>query len=101
MSNLLRETKEILAKHNLTLDDIRFIKTSHGDFYPSNGGRTFLNVEYDNGFGTNEIDLDLMIVGDDWWLERHEYDGSECWKFKRLPTFGPRARQRVTPYADD
>lgn len=27
-----------------------------------------------------------MVVGDDWWLERHEYDGSEWWEFKRLPS---------------
>lgn len=26
-----------------------------------------------------------MIVGDDWWMERHEYDGSEWWEFKELP----------------
>jgi len=24
-------------------------------------------------------------VGDDWWLERHEYDGSEWWVFQKLP----------------
>lgn len=25
------------------------------------------------------------MAGDDWWLERAEYDGSEWWKFKTLP----------------
>ena len=29
--------------------------------------------------------MDLLIVGDDWWLERHEYDGAEWWEFKTLP----------------
>jgi hypothetical protein len=26
-----------------------------------------------------------MVIGSDWWLERHEYDGSEWWEFKSLP----------------
>lgn len=43
------------------------------------------NFQYDNGFGTHHIFLNFMIVGKDWWLERHEYDGSECWEFKKLP----------------
>ena len=99
MTNLLKETEEILAEHGRKLDDIRFIKTSNGDFRPSNGGRIFLNVNYDSGFGGNEIDLNLKIVGDDWWLERHEYDGSEWWEFKTLPTFGPCAKTTVSPLA--
>jgi len=34
---------------------------------------------------------DLYVVGEDWWLERGEYDGSEWWEFKRLPECPPRA----------
>lgn len=26
-----------------------------------------------------------MVVGCDWWLERHEYDGAESWSYKVLP----------------
>lgn len=26
-----------------------------------------------------------MIVGDDWWLERHEYHGGENWVFITKP----------------
>jgi hypothetical protein len=46
-------------------------------------------VNYDDGFGGNEIPLSLVVVGDDWWLERGEYDGSEWWEFKRLPPAPP------------
>ena len=98
MPNLLRETQKILAKNGLCLEDIVFISTSSGDFYPSNGGRIFLNVEYNNGFGGQEIDPALKIVGRNWWLERQEYDGYEGWEFKRLPTFGNHTRRRVTPF---
>jgi hypothetical protein len=29
--------------------------------------------------------LKIIVVGKDWWLERHEYDGSEWWEFKTMP----------------
>jgi hypothetical protein len=44
------------------------------------------NFRYDAGFGGNEIPMDLIVVGKDFWLERHEYDGSEWWEFKAMPT---------------
>ena len=96
--NLLEETIKILANHGLTLEDIQFIKTRNGDFRPKFGGRKFLDVDYDNGYGGNEIDLNLKIVGYDWGLERHEYDGTEWWEFKKLPTFEKKVDCFVTPY---
>lgn len=29
--------------------------------------------------------MGLIVVGKDFWLERHEYDGSEWWEFKSIP----------------
>lgn len=64
--------KEISLKSIRSKDDelefIKFMKES----------------EYNPGFGAQE--LFGMIVFDDCWLERHEYDGSEWWEFKKLPT---------------
>ena len=35
---------------------------------------------------TNEIMQYFRVaVGDNWWLERAEYDGSEWWEFKTIP----------------
>ena len=45
----------------------------------------FKNLEYYAGYGTQEIAADLVVVGDNWWLEREEYDGSECWAYKKYP----------------
>ena len=45
-----------------------------------------------NGFGGAEVNENLFVVGADWWLERHEYDGSEWWEFKTLPTKPPLER---------
>lgn len=45
------------------------------------------NTTYDNGFGFEEIPLDLLIVfNDQSFLKRHEYDGSECWMFYEAPS---------------
>ena len=32
---------------------------------------------YDAGYGAPEVATDLVLVGNDFWLERQEYDGSE------------------------
>ena len=41
-------------------------------------------INYNAGFGIEEINLSLEIVGDNWWLERSEYDGSEGWDYKEM-----------------
>ena len=82
--NLLNETIEKLKEHNLTPKDVRWVgsksvKTSWDNFAQVS------NVQYDNGYGAPEVATNLVIVGKDWWLERHEYDGAEGWDFKEQP----------------
>lgn len=82
--NLLKETKYILKEHNKTLDDIEWVGGS--DFSISK--KQFIELadsEYDNGFGGQEVATDLMVVGNGFWLERHQYDGSEWWEYKQVP----------------
>ena len=43
------------------------------------------NVEYNDGYGLEEINTDLILVGKDFWLERGTYDGSEWWEYKSMP----------------
>lgn len=58
------------------------------------------NVEYDDGYGSPEVNMRLLIVGEDWWMERHEYDGSEWWEFKTMPT-RPKTVLAVCPFYKD
>ena len=86
MANLLKETKEILEQHDKTFDDIIFVgdKSDHSKMTV----KEFLehaNFEYDDGYGSEVINTDLILVGKDFWLERHEYDGSEWWEYKSMP----------------
>jgi len=82
--NLLDETLSFLQRHGLTEEDVCWV--GDGVNYCSwNDFVGIANVEYDAGYGIQEIEEDLIVVGKDWWLERHEYDGSEWWEFKKLP----------------
>ena len=84
--NLLQETLDALEENGKTPADVRYVgrasisaKCSWEDFAKQS------DFEYDNGYGGAEISTDLVAVGDNWWLERAEYDGSEWWEFKTFP----------------
>ena len=101
MTNLLKETTDLLTANGKTGADVRWVglieapwmlinKKSGKEPDPLPVGSwddfvRFANFDYDAGYGGNEIAGDLVIVGDNWWLERGEYDGSEWWEFKTLP----------------
>ena len=84
MTNLLQETLEFLRDMDKTPADVCWVG-DHDSYYSWDEFATKANIEYDEGFGAYEIDLALKVVGKDWWLERHEYDGSEWWEYKELP----------------
>lgn len=82
--NLLEETTKTLKGYNKTFDDVEWIGNDY--FYINK--EVFLKQadrSYDNGYGGAEVNGNLKIVGKDFWLERHEYDGSEWWEYKTMP----------------
>ena len=82
--NLLQETKDTLKENGKTIRDILWVGSEN--FYVDL--IEFIevaDVEYDGSYGASEVAEDLIVVGKDWWLERHEYDGSEWWEFKTMP----------------
>lgn len=93
MINFLEETLDMLKDCGKTEDDVIWVGRCEDwtSGYPDvkNTWEWFkskANFEYDNGYGGAEIPLSLVVVGEDFWLERHEYDGSEWWEYKRMPT---------------
>lgn len=84
--NLLEETLEKLSENYKSPKDVIWVGKANGS-----EASTFeefskmANFEYDSGFGSEEIRSDLVIVGNDWWLARREYDGSEWWEYLKLP----------------
>ena len=108
MSNLKDETLEVLKHNHKSWADVKWIGHQDGNvkIHPD----YFLEIadaEYDSGYGGQEVNAALVVVGDDWWLERHEYDGSEWFEFKMMPTlqqdskFGKAVFISKTEYQDD
>lgn len=86
---LLEETIKVLQQNNKTLDDIIWFGSK--DVELKGDLSKVLDFDYDNGYGGQEVFEDLVLVGKDFWLERHEYDGSEWWEYKELPMKPERA----------
>ena len=88
MINLRDETEQFLKQNGKTKFDVRYIVLGNGENAVGIDTYSFwyyADHEYDNSYGGVEVS-DIRLVGDDWWLERGEYDGSEWWEFKIKPS---------------
>lgn len=86
MCNLWEETNEKLAENNKCFNDV--IAICGNDFQITKKEfEKYSNTKYDDSYGASEVAVDLLIIGADFWLERHEYDGSEWWEFKQMPKY--------------
>ena len=84
--NLLKETIGKIKEYKKRECDVLWVGSVDGEYAMGwSKFKAMSNFEYDSGFGGQEIATDLVVVGKKWWLERHEYDGSEWWEFKVLP----------------
>lgn len=76
---------------NETLDCLKVLGIDEKDVYGAYDGKTLLNwndfkklakdINYDNGYGSQEINQSLLIYTEKAILYRHEYDGAEGWKY--------------------
>ena len=82
--NLLKETKEVLAAHGLTFDDVEWVGSLNATI-PIEKFLSLADQEYNNDIGATKVALDLIVVGKGWWLEREENHGAEMWVFRTCP----------------
>lgn len=105
--NLLEETLEVLGERGILPSDVAWVGVD--DFLGISGGswcctwEEFVDIaqkiDYDNGYGSNHIDMQLVVVGKSgWWLRRQEYDGAEWWVFLETPV---RPDAHFTPRPED
>lgn len=85
--NLLGETIIALKNNGKTIEDVSWVGIKDKYFWWNEFER-FADFDYNSSYGSPEINESLVIVGNDWWLERFEYDGLENWEFKTLPIRG-------------
>ena len=88
MTNLLRETRDVLAGYGYTANDIKFIgSTDSGHSCIWKEFESLANFEYNSGYGAQEVASDLKIILQDGsYLIRWEYDGSEGWELIKEPS---------------
>ena len=91
-TNLHDELFKILKDNNKTVDDIFYVnltewKSKQQHFYkPEKFIKRAKNINYNSGYGSEEIRRDLKIVlknGD--FIIRREYDGSEWFEYMESP----------------
>lgn len=87
MEKIVKETIEDLKDLGYSESDVLWVGSLDGEYAMSwaDFKDKFKNLKYDDGFGGQEIAADLVVVGDNWWLERKEYDGAESWAYKKYP----------------
>lgn len=82
-TNLWEETIADLEENGKKWEDVEFVCTD--DYVLVNFEKEAKEIYYDSGYGGAEIPMNLKVVGSDFWMERHEYDGSEWWEYKTMP----------------
>ena len=85
MSNLYIETMEKLRLYGKSVNDIVAIQGYEFAIDINEFLALAKNTNYDDSFGVVHIATDLVIIGEDWWMERVEYDGAENWAFRQRP----------------
>lgn len=86
MTNLLEETIKCLEENGKRQEDVLWVGSRSYAFESwEDFAKIASKTDYSAGYGAEEIATDLVVVGFDFWLERHEYDGSEWWEFKEIP----------------
>ena len=81
--NLKEETLNVLHTHGKGKEDVKYVCGE--DFQI--GLEQFwklADTEYDP-YGAPEIATDLTLIGEDFWMERGEYEGAELWDFHTMP----------------
>ena len=92
--NLLDETKGEISQSGHSTDDVRFVGSRDGRIGLTWGqAEKVLDIDYFDGYGGQEIAVDLVVVfTDGGFLRREEYDGSEWWEYEP-PFRGPETQK--------
>lgn len=101
MQNLYIETMEKLRRHGKTCKDIVAIQGYEFAIDINEFFAIAKNTNYDDDFGEAHIAADLVIIGEDWWMERVEYDGAENWAFRQRPKIRTEVREISSLGGDD
>lgn len=97
--NLLDETKKFLQLYNKTLSDIRRVFGNDYQIPVDNFVEIAKDTYYDASLGVQETAKDLILVGDDFYAVRYEFEGNEGWEYHPMTFKIPEKVQTVTKLA--
>lgn len=83
-----QEINHVLEKYGYDQGNVSWIGSRDGSLAMSLPDflDRFGNANYDDGFGSQEVASDLVMVIDEHnWFYREEYDGAEGWEFAYSP----------------
>lgn len=85
--NLLEETLADIERYGYTTSGVLYVGSEDGRVQMTwEQAEPFLDVDYDAGYGAQEIVKDLCVrFKDGAMLIRHEYDGKEWWGLVPAP----------------
>lgn len=84
--NEANQTVDNISKFQINIDTIQISQYAN-IICPSIVNLEFLKkIDYDSGYGSQRL-FGFVCFKDKTWLEREEYDGSECWSYKQYPKF--------------
>ncbi len=89
--NLLQETEDILKKNGKTWRDVEWIGSKKWGWFDWYDFVVVANKDYCEHI---QVASDLIVVGNNWWLERRDDDGLSYWVFK---TLFKKPKKRVKP----
>ena len=86
---LLEETLQVLKRHKKSPFDVKWCGSETFGWFTWDEFTSVADKDY--GFSGllddayPKVATDLVIVGDNWWLERYTCHENEWWEFKTLP----------------
>jgi hypothetical protein len=99
--NLLKETLDDIKSSGHNIADIIYIGSEESGFCCEwSDYKTIADIDYNSGFGAQEIASDLVIVfSDGVKMWRSEYDGSEAWSYSK-PFKMPVDKKKITTFCN-
>ena len=83
--NFLEETERLLERQHKTWADVQWVGTPTFELDVENFKRVAKDVVYNSSYGIQESVDDILIVGNDWYMERRSYGGAERWAYVSKP----------------
>jgi hypothetical protein len=83
--NLLVETLDVLHRNLKSVEDVLWCGSELWGYFSWEVFEKLANIQYES-LRVPKVATDLLVVGKDFWLDRHwDYDKGEWWEYHDIP----------------